>query len=71
MIQKDIRRIVNNFEPVKSVVGVVGTTTIYQYPSLTLSKVEVGGGVYYTGIFKGVKMANKDAKCLFKEVENA
>lgn len=70
MIQKDIRRLVNNFEPVKSVVGVVGTTTIYQYPSLTLLKVEVCGGVYYTGIFKGAKMANKDAKCLFKEIDN-
>lgn len=69
MIQKDIKRLVNNYTPIKTITGAVGTTTIYQYPKLTVTRTQVAGKDFYSATYKHCKLTDVDAKKLFKEVE--
>ena len=68
MIQKDIKRLVNNYIPIKTITGTVGTTTIYQYPKLTITRTQVAGKDFYSATYRHCKLAEEDAKELYKEV---
>jgi hypothetical protein len=69
MIQKDIRTIVDNYTPAKYITSAVGTTTLYQYPHLSLVRTRVAGKDFYKGLYKKRPLAEEDAKKLFKEIE--
>ena len=69
MIQKDIKRLLNNIVPIKTITSAVGTTTIYQYPKLTITRTRVASKDFYSATYKHCRLAEEDAKKLFKEVE--
>lgn len=70
MIQRDVLKILDRYTPAKYITSSVGTTTLYQYPNLSVVRTQVAGKDFYCATFKGHRLQEEDAKKLYRSISN-